>query len=1142
VAESAWDEQEPADEPAKIQQALRRTEGNVAQAARLLGWSRKALRYRMDRYGIERPSRQVAIPLSVSTPDAPLPQPFIPRQGQKQEAAEAQSFGMATSVQAAPAVEAPSWEQKPVAVLAIEVIWPVVAGSEALRYEPWTLATRWEQRIEEKVQGFGGIVLQRLPSLYLVAFGLPQTLEQLPQRAVQAALALRRLVAAARAAAAREPCPAVRQAIHWGLLLVDVQARDPTARLLAIGETLGLPVRLLGQAAPGEILVSDQMRGLVDRWYELQVCDGPVETGPSERLGAYRIISLNPPSSSLAQRGVRPLSRFVGRDREMATLHALLAQVENGHGHVVGIAGEPGIGKSRLLDEFSRSLTGRRLTYARGYCVSYGSATPYLPVLDLLRQHAGITEVDSPEGISAKVHRSLQELGMASHEWAPYLLQLLGVGAATDELTMLSPQALKARTIEALVQMSVNGSQQRPLVLEIEDLHWIDATSEEWLAVLVERVAGVPILVLTTYRHGYRPPWLDKSYTTQLSLQRLTPPDSARVVQAALHDEQVPEALAQEILARADGNPFFLEELTRIVVERDDRRRPLTVPDTIHAVLSARIDRLPATEKRLLQAAAVIGTGVPLAILQTIIELPEEALHLGLTRLQAAEFLYERGLFPDLAYSFKHALTHEVVYASLAGERRRLLHERTAQAIEALFHDRLSEHYGELAHHYSRSGNTEQAVDYLQRAGQQAVARSAHVEAMAYLSRGLQLLETMPETPTHRQQELVLQTTLGPALMAIKGFAAPEVEHTYARAWELCRQVGETPELFPVLLGLRRWYFVRAEMEKARQLGAQLLALAEATHDSARLLEAHRAVGTTLFFLGEFAPALTHLELGITLYEADRQHSHAIFYGLDAGVTCLAHAAHVLWALGHLDQARHRIEEGLSLARELAHPFSLAYALAHAAWLSQFCRQGHAVQAQAEELIALAQAHGFPHQAAQGLLWRGWALVELGRRDEGMAQMHQGLTAWRATGAELGRPYLLALLAEAHGQLGQAEKGLHVLDEAMAVAHEHGERFYEAELCRLKGELLLRQATAAGLRPVVPEEAEACCRQAVNIARRQGAKVLELRAVMSLSRLWRQQGKRAEARPLLAEIYGRFTEGFDSDDVQEAKRLLETID
>jgi predicted ATPase len=336
----------------------------------------------------------------------------------------------------------------------------------------------------------------------------------------------------------------------------------------------------------------------------------------------------------------------------------------------VGIVGEPGIGKSRLLDEFRRSLTGRPLTYVRGHCVSYDSATPYLPMLDLFRHHCGMTDADGPEAIIAKVHQGLQEAGIVPDEWAPYLLRLLGVGAGADELTMLSPQTLRAHTVETLVQMSVNGSRQRPLVFEVEDLHWSDAASEEWLTALVERLAGVPILVLATYRPGYRPFWLDKSYATQLTLQRLTPRGSLQVVQAVLHDERVTEALAQELLARADGNPFFPEELARIVVEQGDRRLSLTVPETIHAVLAARTDRLPLAGKRLLQAAAVVGTEVTFTILQVIAELSEETLRSRLTRLQAAEFLYERGLSPDLAYAFKHVLTHLVLPGGIrAGPR-----------------------------------------------------------------------------------------------------------------------------------------------------------------------------------------------------------------------------------------------------------------------------------------------------------------------------------------------------------------------------------------------------------------------------------------------------------------------------------------
>jgi transcriptional regulator with AAA-type ATPase domain/class 3 adenylate cyclase len=658
AVEPGGDDRPPEDEVARIRRVLRWTEGNVAQAARLLGLSRKALRYRMQRYGIERPSRRGTAPSSMVELGGPLPRRSPPGAGLPEQAAAHEGAMTAAPPQRPSQEPAPGWEQKPVAVLAIDISWPVATASQALRYEPRTLATRWERSIAEKVQGFGGVVMQRTPSLQLAAFGLPHTLDQLPQRAVQAALALRRMVVEAKADPVRGPSPTLRQAIHWGEVLVDVEARDPTARWLAIGETLALPVRLLGQAAPEEILVSAQMRDAVERWYELQACEGPVEAGSSARLRAYRVVGLQPRAWPPAPHGARPLSRFVGRERELAILQGLLARAKAGQGHIVGIIGEPGIGKSRLLDEFHRTLSGEHLTCWRGRCVSYGSATPYLPVLDILRQHCGITDADGAETIAVKVHQALQAAEMAPQTWGPYLLHLLGVGMGADQLARLTPQALRARTIETLVQMSVKSSRQRPLVLAIDDVHWIDASSEDWLAALAERVAGAPILVLATYRPGHRPRWLDKSYATQLALPRLLPRDSLQVVQAVLGDARVAEALVQEILARADGNPLFLEELARIVAEQGDERSRLAVPETIHAVVAARVDRLAPPEKRL---------------------------------LQAAEFLYERGLFPDVGYAFKHALTHEVVYASLALERRRALHERTAQAIEALCHERLTE-------------------------------------------------------------------------------------------------------------------------------------------------------------------------------------------------------------------------------------------------------------------------------------------------------------------------------------------------------------------------------------------------------------------------------------------------------------------
>ena len=369
----------------------------------------------------------------------------------------------------------------------------------------------------------------------------------------------------------------------------------------------------------------------------------------------------------------------------MATLHALLAQVEEGRGQVVGVVGEPGLGKSRLVYEFRRSLGRRRLTYLSGRCLSYGSTTPYLPVLDLLRHYCGITDTDGSEDITAKIHRGLQEVEMAPETWAPVLLHLLGLQEGTDALAALSLEARKARTLTTLTQMCLNGSRQRPLILEIEDLHWIDASSEECLAALVERMAGAPLLVLVTYRPGYRPAWIDRSYVTQVALQPLTSQDSLRVVQAVIPTAALSTPLVPHLLTKADGNPFFLEELARTVVEQGTDAPSPTVPDTVQAVLLARIDRLPATAKRLLQTAAVIGKDVASPLLQAVAEVPEEAMQRDLGHLQAAEFLYETYAPTAPAYTFKHALTQEVAYQSFVRRVQQQYHAHIAQVLEERF-------------------------------------------------------------------------------------------------------------------------------------------------------------------------------------------------------------------------------------------------------------------------------------------------------------------------------------------------------------------------------------------------------------------------------------------------------------------------
>ena len=504
----------------------------------------------------------------------------------------------------------------------------------------------------------------------------------------------------------------------------------------------------------------------------------------------------------------------------------------------------------------------------------------------------------------------------------------------------------------------------------------------------------------------------------------------------------------------------------------------------------------------------------------------------GLQQLVEAEFLYQQGLPPQATYLFKHALIQDAAYQSLLRSTRQQHHQHIAQVVEGRFPEVCETQPELLAHHYTEAGLLAQAVDYWQRAGEKAIQSSAYVEATAHFTKGLEALKALPDTPKRTQRELNVQIAFGQALAATKGQAAPEVECAYTRARELCQQMGETQKLFPVLWGLFRFYNTRAEFQAARELGEHLLTLAQRIQDPLLLAAAYRAMGTTLFELGELASARAHLEQGIALYDPQQ---HRPVGMQDPGVSCRYWVARALWELGYPDQALQRGYEALTLARELSHPYSLAAALGYTAMLHQHRREVQAAQEQAEAVIALSTEQGFALYLPLGTILRGWALAAYGQAAEGIAHMHQGLAAWRATSAARSGPHFLALLAEAYGKIGQTEEGLRLLVEALAMVDNGGERYYEAELHRLKGELLL--ALSAENRTA----AAACFHQALDIARRQQAKSLELRAAVSLGQLWQRQGKRTEAHALLAPIYGWFTEGFDTADLQEAWALLEAL-
>jgi class 3 adenylate cyclase/predicted ATPase len=1001
----------------------------------------------------------------------------------------------------------------------------------------------------DAVHRYEGTVNQVLGDGIMALFGAPVAHEDHAVRACYAALAMqtamRRHTAEVRQSHGLEM--QMRVGLHSGEVVVRAIGNDLHMDYSAVGQTTHLAARMEQLATPGSIRLTVATLRLAEGLVQVNALGRFPVKGLAEPVEVFELVGASAIRRRLQASAARGLTPFVGRQQELTALQQALAQAGTGHGQVAALVGEAGVGKSRLVYEFVHSHHTQGWSILESASVSYGKATPYFPVIDLLKRYVRLEDHDDARTIRAKVTGQVLTLDEGLLEIIPALLGLLDALPEDSPFLHLDPPQRRQQTLAALNRLLLRESQEQRLLLVVEDLHWIDSETQVLLDSLVERLSTAPLLLLVNYRPEYQHGWGSKTYYMQLPLDPLPPASAAAVLQVLLGDDSSLAPLTQLLIARTEGNPFFLEESVRTLVETRvlvgepgayclaQTLPTIQMPATVQAVLAARIDRLLPEDKHLLQTAAVIGHDVPLLLLQAIAELPEEALRHGLARLQAADFLYATRIFPDFAYTFKHALTHEVAYNSPLLERRRRLHERTAQAIEALFHDGLEEHYSELAHHYSRSGNATKAVTYCQRAGQQAVQRSANLEAIRHFTNGLEVLKTLPETLARAQQELALQIALGVPLIATRGYGASEVEGAYTRARELCQQVGDTPQLFLVLRGRWNGYLIRAELQMARELGEQLLQLAQREQDPALLIEAHRALGTTLFFLGELVPGRGHLEQGIGLYDPQQHRSLAFRYGADPGVICGLYVANVLWLLGYPDQALARIHEALTLAHELAHAFSLAFALNHTANLYQFRREGQATQERAEASIAFSTEQRFAQWLAQGMILRGWALAEQGQEAEGIAQLRQGLAAWQATGAELDRPRFLALLAEAYGKAGLTEEGLRLLVEAQAAVRRSGERRWEAELYRLKGELLLARSSENHA------EAEACFREAFDIASHQGAKLWELRAAMSLARLWQQQGKRAEARALLAPVYGWFTEGFDTADLQEARALLEAL-
>ena len=769
-------------------------------------------------------------------------------------------------------------------------------------------------------------------------------------------------------------------------------------------------------------------------------------------------------------------------------------------------------------------------------------------MIEQVQQALNWQREDSTETRLAKLEQGLAGYRFPVEESVPLLASLLSLTLPEGRYVplTLTPQQQRQLTYDTLVAWMLEEAERQPLLAIWEDLHWADPSTLELLGQLIDEVPTVMMMNVLAYRPVFSPPWPTPSHVTPLVLNRLERAHTEALVRRLAGGKPLPADVQAHIVTKTDGVPLYVEELTKALMESDLLQEEAeqyvltgslseaTIPATLQDSLMARLDRL-ASVKEVAQLGAVVGREFAYDMLQSLAGLEEPVLQERLAQLVEAELLYQRGRPPRATYIFKHALVQDVAYQSLLRRTRQHYHQQVAQLMEQRFVDLAQTDPDLVAHHYTEAGRPERAIPYWRRAGELSLQRSANLEAARHLTTAIELLETQPENVERAEQELHLQLALAPALVATKGMAASEVEEVYARSRALCAQIGETSQIFPTLWGLWRFYQGRGALQSAQELGEELTGLAERWADPMRQLEAHDALGTTLLFRGDYDAARRHVEQGIDLIDPATQRDQAFRQGEASGVRCLAVAANILWCLGYPEQAVHRLDDALTLAQELDHSYSLSTAAYYAAFLHYRRRDPQQVQTQAEVLLNLADTQGFPLSAALGACWGGWAKAMQGEGKAGLQELRQGLESIIAIGQEVSRPIYMVLLAEAAGQADEIEDGLRWLNEALTILTNGKQEDLLAEAYRLQGMLCLTQSNPDAA------QAEICFVKALSLARLQQAKSWELRAALSLSQLWHGQGKRSELSELLRPIYGGFTEGWNTLDLQEANQLLKEI-
>ncbi len=1052
-----------------------------------------------------------------------------------------------------PGAQAPSPRVSEAERRQLTVMFCDLVGSTELsrRLDPEDLREvmrRYQDAVAGAVTRYEGYVAKFLGDGVLAYFGWPQAHEDQVERAVRTGLDA--VAAVASLKLDDNVALQARVGIATGRVVVGDLVGEAAAEAEAVaGETPNLAARLQGVAAPGQVVIGATTRLLIGETFEIKDLGVHELKGFGEPVQAWRVLRAGDIDSRYEAKRVGGGLPLVGRQEELGLLLRSWEASKEAHGQVVLIQGEAGIGKSRLVEALRQQVAGEDYIWVATRCSPYHANSTLYSVIEHLKRVLGWTLADGAEAKLEKLEAALQGQSLPLAEAVPLYAELMSLALPEGRYAPLELSAKQKReqTLDALAGWLLEEAERTPVLRVWEDLHWADPTTLELLALYIEQSPTVSMLTVLTYRPEFVPPWSMRSHITPITLNRLERPEVEALIGHQANGKAVPSEVIEHIVGKADGVPLYVEELTKTILESDYLREEadrytltgslseVAIPATLQDTLMARLDRLPGV-RELAQLGAVLGREFAYQMLLYLAPLEEPVLQNGLGQLVDNELLYQRGRPPRSRYIFKHALIQDAAYQSLLKRTRQQYHQQVAALLEERFPETVEAHPELVAHHYTEAGMTKEAIDYWYLAGERARSYSAHHEAIAHLRKGISLAREFLDEQDRAPCELKLQFSLGGVYLQMMGHMAPEVEAAFVRARELCLRVGDAPELLPTLFGLWRTYVVQmADSEKHKEVAAELLRLAEEDGSAVSRVVAHYASGFTAHVMGQFSAARGHLQEGIELYSFDDRDTAAVYrFGQDPGVACCCYLALAEWALGYPDKALDHAQDGVELARRLDDPFSVAFSHVIASFLDQARGDGEAASEKANEAVSLATEKGFPYWAGFGKVMQGWGEA-IGNPTRATTQgFRDRIERHRAVGTDLFAPYFLTLLGEVALKANQADECIAALDEAETVLNRTGERWWESETHRLHGALLVAQGGNSA-------EAEGRFEKALAVARQSDAKSLELRAAVSLARLWQQRGQRHEARELLAPLYNWFTEGFNTADLQEAKALLNEL-